>query len=223
VLRVVGVDACRAGWVAVELCDGVYAGAALHPDLAPLLAGGPAVAGIDMPLGLLPDGWRAAEGEAARVVGARRSSVFRVPPRAVWAEAEYPAANARCRELTGAGFSRQAYGLRQKLLAANTLFDTCRYPLYEVHPEVSFRTMAGAPLAAPKHTWAGHTTRRRLLHDAGITIPDDVRDAGRAGPDDVLDAAAAAWSAHRIAIGIGGCLPDPPERNDRGQHLAIWF
>jgi predicted RNase H-like nuclease len=223
VLRVLGLDACRAGWVAVELRDGAYAGAALHADLAALLAGDPAVAGIDIPLGLLDDGWRAAESHAARLVGPRRGSVFRVPPRRVWEEPEYPAANARCRELTGAGFSRQAYGLRAKLLAANALHGTGRYPLYEVHPEVSFRAMAGAPLAAPKHTWAGHVARRRLLRDAGIELPDDLGDAGPAGPDDVLDAAAAAWSANRIALGTAVALPDPPEQNGRGQRLAIWY
>jgi predicted RNase H-like nuclease len=38
-----------------------------------------------------------------------------------------------------------------------------------------------------------------------------------------LDAAAVAWSAQRIAVGAANCLPDPPERNERGQRLAIWF
>jgi predicted RNase H-like nuclease len=223
--RALGIDACRAGWVAVELHDGAFARAHLRLDLAALLddAGEMTAVGIDIPLGLLDTGWRAADRAAAQWVGARRSSVFRVPPRPVWDEPEYARANALCRELTGAGFSRQAYGLRHKLLEANALFDEGRYPLREVHPEVSFAALTGAPLPAAKHTWAGHTARHALLHHAGIDLPDDLGDAGRAGPDDVLDAAAAAWTAHRIATGAAITLPDPPQHNARGQELAIWL
>ncbi|GAA1817197.1 hypothetical protein GCM10009835_41460 [Planosporangium flavigriseum] len=57
--------------------------------------------------------------------------------------------------------------------------DTGRYPLYEVHPEVSFQAMAGKALPHPKHTWAGGSLRRRLLADAGIDLPGDLGDAGR--------------------------------------------
>ena len=223
--RVVGVDACRAGWVAVELHDGSYTRARLTLDLAGLLdiAGDVDAVGLDMPLGLLDTGWRAADALAAARIGPRRSSVFRVPPRPVWGEEEYPVANALCRQLTGAGFSRQAYALRHKLLEADALLDLGVHPLHEVHPEVSFRAMAGTVLPYPKITWAGQTMRRRLLADAGVKLPDEIGEAGRAGADDVLDAAAAAWSAHRIATGAGVPLPDPPEHNDRGQRLAIWY
>lgn len=223
-IRVLGVDACRAGWVAVELIDGAFAGASVDLSLAALLASaGPEMAavGLDMPLGLLSTGWRDADEHAARFVGARRSSVFRVPPGPVWELSGYAEANAACRELTGAGFSRQAYGLRHKLREANGICDSHR--LHEVHPEVSFRAMAGADVAYPKHSWAGQAVRRRLLRGAGIALPDDLGAAGRAGPDDVLDAAAAAWSAHRIATGFGVSLPDPPQRNEQGQALAIWY
>src|SRR5690349_18005648 len=108
-IRVLGIDACRAGWVAVELRDGGSACARLHLDLSDLLSDvdGETTVGIDMPLGLLDTGWRAAETLATNRVGARRSSVFRVPPRPVWEQPGYRAANALCRRLTGAGFSVQ--------------------------------------------------------------------------------------------------------------------
>jgi predicted RNase H-like nuclease len=47
--------------------------------------------------------------------------------------------------------------------------------------------------------------------------------AAQADPDDVLDAAAAAWSAHRVATGVAGSMPDPPQVNERGQRVAKWF
>jgi len=72
--------------------------------------------------------------------------------------------------------------------------------LYEIHPEVSFKALAGAARLAGKHTWTGQAQRRALLEAAGIVIPTDLGRAGLvAAADDVLDAAVAAWSARRCA------------------------
>jgi hypothetical protein len=73
--------------------------------------------GIDMPLGLVETGWRQADLAVQAFVGARRRSVFRVPPRAVWTagswyEDSWEQANQRCRQLTSHGLSRQTWGLR---------------------------------------------------------------------------------------------------------------
>ncbi|MGW2628949.1 DUF429 domain-containing protein [Streptomyces chattanoogensis] len=228
-VTVLGVDACPAGWLAVGLHDGRFAEArvvtALHSLLAEAAAGSVAVVAVDMPLGLLDTGWRRADSEAAALLGPRRGSVFRVPPRAVWQEEEYDDARQRCRELTGAGLSRQTWGLAAKLREANAcLAEPGGERLVEVHPEVSFRALAGgtAPLGRKK-SWAGQMARRSLLAAAGIVLPDDLGDAGRTPPDDVLDAAAAAWTAHRIARGRAHSLPDPPERDAGGRPVAIWY
>ena len=108
-----------------------------------------------MPLGLLESGWREADRAARGLLGPRRSSVFAIPPRAVWAQLSYPAANQLCRDLTGQGFSVQAWGLRARLLEANRYREACGHPMYEVHPELAFGAMAGAPLAYSKHTHPG--------------------------------------------------------------------
>jgi predicted RNase H-like nuclease len=222
-MRVTGVDGCRNGWVAVDLDDGRFAGVRLEPALDALLAGAAPgqVVGIDMPLGLLADGWRAADREARALLGIRRSSVFAIPPAPVWQEASYRAANERCRALTGSGLSAQAWGLRRKLLEANAYRLRCRHPLHEVHPELSFQAMAGAPLRHAKHVPAGHTERRGLLAAAGIVIPPD--GPWRRAAVDVLDAAAAAWTARRIAAGQACILPDPPQRDDCGHEIAIRY
>jgi len=235
-MRVTGVDACRRGWVAVSLtaraqaaglqaADGpavtVRVGASLGDLLAPELGpAGTTIVGIDMPLGLLETGWREADRTARGLLGPRRSSVFAIPPRVVWAQASYPAANQRCRELTGQGFSVQAWGLRAKLVEANQYRETCGHPLYEVHPELAFGAMAGAPLAASKHTGPGRDERRRLLARAGIEIP-----AGTPAPliGDVLDAAAVAWSARRIAAGQAVTVPDVPQCDSQGREIAIRY
>jgi predicted RNase H-like nuclease len=118
--------------------------------------------------------------------------------------------------------SQQAWGLRAKLREA----ESCRHRwpglLYEVHPEVSFRHLGGAPMAYAKTTWNGQVARRTALVAHGIEVPDDIGAAGRAAPDDVLDAAVAAWSAHRIATGRAVSYPDPPQRAASGERIAIW-
>jgi predicted RNase H-like nuclease len=229
--RVTGVDAGRLGWVAVslaapsrsagELAVTVRVAASLDVLLAPEQdLAGTTIVGIDMPLGLLETGWREADRAARGLLGPRRSSVFAIPPRAVWAETSYPAANQRCRELTGQGLSAQAWGLRAKLLEANWYRPRCGHPLYEVHPELAFGAMAGAPLAASKHTGPGRDERRRLLARCGIQIP-----AGTAATliGDVLDAAAVAWSARRIAAGQAVTVPALPQHDDQGAEIAIRF
>ncbi len=228
---VLGVDACTVGWVSIELRCGAFAAAHIADRLITLLSAVGDIhevqaVGIDMPLGLVETGWRQADLAAQAFVGARRSSVFRVPPRAVWRddswhEDSWEQANQRCRQLTSHGLSRQTWGLRDKLREANQCLATGRYPLHEVHPEVSFAAMNGQPLAHRKTSWTGHMTRRALLAGHGIQLPDQLGKAGHAGADDVLDAAAAAWSAHRIATGHATRLPTeaPPGQ----EHISIQY
>lgn len=227
-MRVLGVDACSTGWVGIELRGGAFTAAHAAQDLLNLVAaaGGVETVGIDMPLGLVETGWRQADLAAQAFVGPRRSSVFRVPPRAVWErdvrhDDSWAQANQRCRQLTGQGLSRQTWGLRDKLREANQCLATNRYPLHEVHPEVSFAAMNTEPLTTRKTSWAGQHTRRALLAAHGIHLPDQLGAAGNAGPDDVLDAAAVAWSAHRIAT---GCAVRLPAHAAPGQeHISIQY
>ena len=238
-MRVTGVDGCKRGWVAVSLeVPGAAAGRSgpvrvdavhVHESLAGVLdegqggqegqGAGAGVVGIDMPLGLLESGWREADREARGLLGPRRSSVFSIPPRPVWAQASYQAANQHCRELTGQGFSIQAWGLRAKLLEADRYRLTCRHSLYEVHPELAFGAMAGTPLVHSKHTAAGRDLRRELLSQAGIVVPL----VPRAPVTDTLDAAAVAWSAWRIATGQAVVIPGRPQRDGQGREIAIRY
>jgi predicted RNase H-like nuclease len=220
---VTGIDGCKGGWVAVTL-GGPEVRVTTAATLTALGFDGPAgvdgLAGIDMPLGLLAAGWRTADVLARRALGRRGSCVFAIPPRPVWAAPDYPAANLRCRELTGGGLSAQAWGLRAKLLEADQFRRGCAHPLYEVHPELSFAGLAGAPLRDSKHTAAGRALRRALLAQAGIELPAAVPGAAT---DDLLDAAAVAWSARRIAAGAAVVLTDPAQRADDGSEIGIRY
>lgn len=198
----VGIDGAKGGWVGVALGEAGVTGARLFPELAGALAAWPDADAyaVDMPIGLPQRGRRRVDEEAQRFVGPRRASVFFAPPRAAllvpYAEALRVAP----------GLSRQAYSLGAKILEVEPL--AARDPrVVEVHPECSFRELAGGPLEHPKTTWAGFRMRVRLLESAGVRVPEL--------PDlpilDTVDAAAAAWSGLRVARGDARTLPADPE------------
>jgi len=226
-MTVLGVDACgKQGWVGIVLVDGAYGGSLVDVRLDVLMAraGECDAVAVDMPLGLLDTGWRAADTEARGFLGPRRNSVFLAAPRAVWDAADYASASAACVSIAGKGLSRQAWGLAPKLREARTCWAKDPGRIHEVHPEVSFQAMAGGtPLTHAKKTWRGQAVRRSLLAAAGIALGDELGEADRVPTDDVLDAAAAAWSAHRIATGTARCLPTVPERDAEGRAVAIRY
>jgi predicted RNase H-like nuclease len=238
---VTGVDGCAGGWVAVTLGPSPHPGRAATAltaavAVAATLDGLPlaAVTGIDMPLGLLADGWRDADRMARRALGRRGVTVFAIPPRPVWECATYAEANAACRALTGKGLAAQSWGLRRKIFEA----DDCRrravtpvaaetggtaapgIRLYEVHPELAFAALAGAPVPDSKHTKAGLAVRRALLAEAGILLPPRIPGAAE---NDLLDAAAVAWSARRIAAGRAVVLTNPAQHADDGSEIAVRY
>jgi predicted RNase H-like nuclease len=225
--RVLGVDACRAGWVGVAWSSGAtsaFVAADIGRIVALATADGPVgVIAIDIPVGLADDTPRQADLLARNAAGPRWASVFITPVRPALLIENYAEASALNRRLTGAGISRQAYNLRDKILEVDDWLRRAPGRVVEAHPELTFGEMAGAPLADSKSTWAGAVRRRRLLVDAGFDVSGDLGLTGhQVGVDDVLDAAAVAWTAARVACGAARCIPDPPEEFSDGVAAAIW-
>jgi predicted RNase H-like nuclease len=123
--RVLGVDACKAGWVGIALAAGATRGyfAPRIDELADLAAadGSLGVIAIDMPIGLPDHGRRQADVLARAAIGPRRSSVFMTPVRSALEAASHAEAVAINRKLAGEGISIQAYGLWTKLLEVDSL------------------------------------------------------------------------------------------------------
>jgi predicted RNase H-like nuclease len=179
--------------------------------------------GIDIPIGLADSSLRQADLLARKAAGPRWASVFVTPVRSALLLDDYAEASAQNRRLTGTGISRQAFNLRDKILQVDDWLPSAPCVVAEVHPELTFAELAGAPLADSKSTWSGAVRRRRLLADAGIEMSGDLGLTGhQVGVDDVLDATAVAWTAARVARGDARCLPDPPERFSDGIACAIW-
>lgn len=224
--RVLGVDACKGGWVGVVL-DGFQTDVLFAREIAELTAaaheGGPVgVVAVDIPIGLPDRGPRSADVLARGLVRGRASSVFTTPIRPALLEADYSTANRLSRDLTGAGISKQAHALRAKILDVDAFRSGASLTLIEVHPEVSFVHMTGVVLPR-KSTWAGMVARQAALAVEGVVLTGTLGVAGEtAGVDDVLDAAAAAWSARRFQSSAAVSYPAQPETFSDGWPAAIW-
>ena len=225
--RVLGVDGCRAGWIGIVLGAEHPPVGVFGPSVVDLVAGaGPVdLIAIDMPIHPPHAGPRPADLAARAHLGRKGSSVFPTPARTVLAAATYDEACRVARAIDGRAISRQAWSLRSKILEVDGWLASAPCPVHEVHPEVSFSLLAGAPIVASKRTSVGLSARRRWLEQAGIPVPSDLRPvSGVPGvaADDVLDAAVVAWSARRIAAGAARSFPDPPVRLADGTTPAIW-
>ena len=227
-----GVDGCRVGFIGVVFgVSPAQAQMIVAQNFADLAAvSDVATIAIDMPMGLpahIGPAGRGPETALREFIGARRSSVFAMPPRAAIFAMDYLAACALARANSSPprALSKQAFFLFPKIRELDESLQASsalRQRVFECHPEGSFCVMAGQPLAHPKKTKAGHDERVALLMQAGFTQPflDTPMPRGVAR-DDLLDACAAAWTARRIAAGQARVFPQVPERDAYGIEIAI--
>jgi predicted RNase H-like nuclease len=226
--RVLGLDGCRDGWVAVTLEEGRVCDVEVVADLGAALAGGPHDAvGVDIPIGLTDGPVREADRAARALLGRRASSVFSAPPRGVLdafvagTVTTHAEATAVAVATTGKGMSVQAWGLVPKVAEVDALV-AAGVELAEVHPEVAFAALAGAPVER-KTSWGGLERRRELLLARGIELPATFHGADRCAPDDVLDAAVCAYVADGLASADGTIVTLPPSatEHDGGRPIVV--
>ncbi len=237
---VAGVDGCKAGWIAaIGPADGRNAPVIrVVPRFSDLFGGAavPKIVAVDMPIGL-PDhvigSGRGPEQLVRRLLGERQSSVFALPARRAVAATDYreACALALAHSEPPRKVSKQGFHLFPKIREIDALLlaqpELCER-IFEVHPELAFRTMRGVPLAHPKKIKGvvnplGMAERQGLLRQAGI--PEEAviaRPPRGAAADDLLDALAALVVARHIAAGRGRPFPDPPGRDSHGLPVAIW-
>ena len=129
---------------------------------------------IDIPIGLPDTSGRAADAEARRELVGKSSSVFSTPTRAALEAETYAEGRAANLAATqgATSVSAQAYALREKVLQVDAWVRSGpRDPVIEVHPEISFARMAGAPVLASKKDADGVLARREALAAHGIAAP----------------------------------------------------
>jgi predicted RNase H-like nuclease len=177
--------------------------------------------GVDCPIGLPTDNWRACDLLAKRRLGRGAARVFLTPPRPVLAASTYPEARLVARDLLGGrGVSAQSYRLRRVILAVDdVLRGGVDADVVEVHPELSFMSLAGRAPGDPlpsKKTPAGRAARiaalGRWVPDAAVQAPDG---------DDGLDALAVAWSAWRHATAVAETLGGDPGEHGLPMRIVV--
>jgi len=247
----VGIDGCKAGWVAVIGNRDAVPSVGVFASFAALLAAhsDDAVVVVDMPIGLPEFSQRGGRGPEALVrplLGQRQSSVFSIPSRAaVYADTDefttieaWYAAHRRASDVAKTtsdpprGVSIQAFGIFSKIREIDALLiarpDLCGR-VFESHPEVAFCRLNGdRAMQLPKKIKgainpAGMAERKALLcrHGYERAFLDQAPPRGAAA-DDFLDAAAMMLIAGRIASGKARPFPNPPLTDGFGIPVAIW-
>ena len=232
---VVGVDGCRAGWLAVKLSRPGAWESRIFPEMASLWSAyrQAALILVDIPIGL-PEAAndRACDKAARKILGPRRSSVFPVPCRAAVFAPDYDAAIRINEQVTGKRIFRATWNLIPRMRQVDEILQTdhkARKVIREAHPEVMFWGLnRGRPLSFSKKAAAGESERLEILErvypsakalflEMKKTLP------GRsAAPDDLMDALAAAVTGL-----LGGrklkTLPETPERDAYGLPMEMVY
>ena len=130
-------------------------------------------------------------------------------------------ADAVNRGLVGQGVGAQAFALRDKILEVDAWLRTRpTVTVLEVHPEVSFAAMAGAPILASKKTDEGRDRAARRPRCRGHPAAVRARGPGvcRRRRHRRLRGRMVGRAPH---LGLARPLPDPPERFSDGIAAAI--
>jgi predicted RNase H-like nuclease len=232
----VGVDGCRAGWIAVLLTERPSHCVHLFPDILDLWnkCREAALILIDIPIGL-PDedipNPRTCDVAARRLLGpARQSSVFPAPSRPAIYAKSYESGSRANERATGKRLSKQAWGIVPKIRQVEELLlgdGSAQAKIKEVHPEVCFWSLAGGkPMHYSKKSESGFVERlqvlasvypnaRKLVDQAlsGFRRRDVVR-------DDVLDALAAALTASLSRRSLS-TIPANPNFDSKGLPMQM--
>ena len=160
---VVGLDGCPGGWIAClwREPDDMRFCFVKEPGRLFEFGDSPLVIGIDIPIGLV-EGPRDCDTLARQLLGKRRSSVFPAPDRRLLQIHEYKEANRLNRQWHGKGLSKQTFNLLPKISEVDTFACLRLSPVFEVHPELAFAQMAGAPMVHSKRKPEGFEERRNM-------------------------------------------------------------
>lgn len=229
---VIGVDGCRAGWIAARsAAPGGPIDLTVYPTLRALWDANRDAAHIwtDMPIGLPIDAVRGTDSGGRKVLGVRRSSLFNVPTRDAVYAGSYAEANAINRRISGKGISIQAWHIVPKIRELDALLQTdpaALDVLIESHPEVVFWALTGAPMAHNKKKAAGRAERltvlERYVPDVAARIDAFYAHTRRkdCAYDDVVDALALMIAARFDRF---DSIPNPPELDALGLPMRIVY
>lgn len=232
-MNFVGVNGCKAGWLAIALTKSGHASHRVAADFADLAqAFQPALILVDVPIGLREDGReRLCDTAARQVLGLRASSVFPAPCRSALKKPDYNSASRENKLRTGRRLSKQSWALFPKIRQVDEylcLHSGTGPVVREVHPEVCFWAFAGHPMRHAKRKPEGLAERLAVLSSVFSGAAEAVREIEQAhrraelGSDDALDALVAGVTALEGAEDLR-TLPDAPELDGRGLRMEMVY
>jgi predicted RNase H-like nuclease len=237
-MKNVGVDGCKAGWIAAVKDSTGKVRLEVYPTISELWKAhhDAYCISIDIPIGFrtCEDGYeeRLCDKEARKALGQPRgSSVFVVPCREAIYKDTFENASLINHRFTGRKISRQTWAIMPKMREVDSFLQDhadVREVFKEIHPEVCFWGLARMKsMKANKKEWVG--TEERI----GVLLPflPEVKDLllfgmtslkGKILTDDILDALAA-------LVTIGGedgslrILPGNPEIDSTGLPMSMAY
>ncbi len=223
--KVVGVDGCRAGWVAFTI-DSSGHSLKIYNSIEMLCRenADAELMIIDMPIGLpeIGNDIRPEIG-ARKILGKKASSIFNCPCRQAVYKDSYKEANEMNKNVLGKGLSQQSYAICPKIREIDKfLKDNEKYKnkLIESHPEICFAKFNGTPIFENKKTPEGIKKRISVLSEYYKEIEEIVYESNiskkEAQIDDILDAICLAVVARNGQKGELKTIPAEPQKDNCG-------
>ncbi|MGD8748442.1 MAG: DUF429 domain-containing protein [Balneolaceae bacterium] len=235
-MKTLGIDGCRAGWIAISL-DEANAGYWLlesNKELGEYFEKYDCIF-IDVPIGLMDDEYvRECDEKLREVLGPEyQSSVFNPPIRPALHAPTYAEASMISFETTGKKISTQAWNITPNIKAVDEFLQQhkeLRDKVFESHPELLFQKLNGGNVILQKKaTKKGLRHRLGLLKKHSQYADDFFRDIkeeyrrNQVDEDDIVDAMSLALFALRSVDGDMKTLPEDPPVDSTGQRMAIHY
>ena len=220
--NIIGIDGCRAGWIAANIMNNHDLGFHIIENLDDgyLKQSNLSHIGIDIPLELAFSGNRPAETEARTLLKKRACTIFSPPTLKALSEKNYiDACDVNFQEC-GRRISKQSWNLFPKIKEAQKFVENnliSKLEVFEIHPELSFMAMNDMNLIeASKKTEIGKKIRIKLIQKFFPSFSfESVRDQYKkyqVHDDDILDSISIVWSTQRIVDNIAQSVPKNPEK-----------
>lgn len=235
-MKTLGIDGCRAGWIAISL-DDENAGYWLlesNEELGEFFANFDRIF-IDVPIGLSENEHiRECDQELRKVLGPDYyASVFNPPMRIALNAPTYGEASMTSYETTGKKISIQAWNITPNIKVVDQFLqqnEALRDKIFESHPELLFQKLnGGSSILQKKATKKGLRHRLSLLKKQNKYVDDFFRDIkeeyrrNQVDEDDIIDAMSLALFAWRSVNNEMKTLPEEPSTDSTGLKMAIHY
>ena len=238
----IGIDSCRAGWVAASINDNNKIDISIYKDINKLWESFKKadLIFIDIPIGLI-DGYvkekeRNCDKDARKLLGLKRgSSVFPTPSREAANAANYKDACKINKSITGRKISIQTWNICKKIKEVDDFLSepnnaNATSIIKESHPEICFFALSGSSTCFSKKNINGVSERKNILKkfipDLDFILDSALAKYNRiqANIDDFLDCLALAISA-KLAFKLNSVskIPIAEQIDSKGFVMQISF